>query len=448
MYQTCMFCNEPLGANEVVETFPVGRRLAFDAAKGRLWVVCRNCERWNLTPLEERWEAVEDCEKLFRGTRIRTSTENIGLAKHPEGLELVRIGEPLRPEFAAWRYGDQFGRRRRRQVIVWTSVGVAFVGGVAVSSSLLAGGFLAGLAGGFLAGLVAGAPQGAIQAWNNAKQTARFAWVPDTRNGRMSVFDPEGGFVESFPFADGNFNWIWNGAMVDGSRIYRPGRTGNRRLLRVFDLTMKQVDSLPLPSDDPEDEEFDPTSQPGAFYQELDGGYMAYSIPFYANEVRYLDRQGVFWSSRGGDPAYRFKRWQPGGDTTLLVETRRPPVGVPTIERDSVIDMMRQMVSNMGVGEWDWSRVPTVKPAVEAIFESVEGNLWIRTPAADGGVLFDVYSRDGAYLGTASLGPGLTLFDRVAPVVRGELAWLVVTDEFDVNYVVRARIAPANQSPA
>ena len=170
-----MFCNEPLGANEVVETFPVGRRLAFDAAKGRLWVVCRNCERWNLTPLEERWEAVEDCEKLFRGTRIRTSTENIGLAKHPEGLELVRIGEPLRPEFAAWRYGDQFGRRRRRQVIVWTSVGVAFVGGVAVSSSLLAGGFLAGLAGGFLAGLVAGAPQGAIQAWNNAKQTARFA---------------------------------------------------------------------------------------------------------------------------------------------------------------------------------------------------------------------------------------------------------------------------------
>jgi hypothetical protein len=24
-----------------------------------LWVVCRHCERWNLSPLEERWEAVE-----------------------------------------------------------------------------------------------------------------------------------------------------------------------------------------------------------------------------------------------------------------------------------------------------------------------------------------------------------------------------------------------------
>ena len=127
MYQTCMFCKKPLGANEVVETFPVGRRLAFDAAKGRLWVVCRTCQRWNLTPLEERWEAVETCEKLFRGTRIRTSSENIGLARHPEGLELVRIGKPLRPEFAAWRYGDQFGRRRRRTIRVPTGMSAGSV---------------------------------------------------------------------------------------------------------------------------------------------------------------------------------------------------------------------------------------------------------------------------------------------------------------------------------
>ena len=30
MYTTCMFCNKPLGTNQVVETFPVGRRLAFE----------------------------------------------------------------------------------------------------------------------------------------------------------------------------------------------------------------------------------------------------------------------------------------------------------------------------------------------------------------------------------------------------------------------------------
>ena len=101
MYSTCLFCKTDLGANEAIEHFPVGRRLAFDAAKGRLWVVCRKCERWNLTPVEERWEAIEECERAYRGTKLRASTDQIGLARLSEGLELVRIGQPLRPEFAA-----------------------------------------------------------------------------------------------------------------------------------------------------------------------------------------------------------------------------------------------------------------------------------------------------------------------------------------------------------
>jgi len=97
MYATCLFCNRPLGANESIEHFPVGRRLAFDSAKGRLWVVCPSCERWNLTPLEERWEAIEEAERLYRGTRLRVATDQIGLARLRDGTELVRIGEPLRP---------------------------------------------------------------------------------------------------------------------------------------------------------------------------------------------------------------------------------------------------------------------------------------------------------------------------------------------------------------
>jgi hypothetical protein len=131
MYSTCLFCNSDLGSNEVIERFPVGRRLAFDASKGRLWVVCRKCERWNLTPLEERWEAIEDCERIFSETRLRASTDNIGLAKLREGLELVRIGNALRPEMAAWRYGDQFGRRRRKHILL-SGAAIAAVGGIVV----------------------------------------------------------------------------------------------------------------------------------------------------------------------------------------------------------------------------------------------------------------------------------------------------------------------------
>ena len=98
-----MFCHASLGNNEAIEHLPVGRRLAFDAAKGRLWAVCRDCERWNLSPLEERWEAIEECERLFRDTKLRVSTENIGLARLKEGTTLVRIGDPQRP--VRWRRG-------------------------------------------------------------------------------------------------------------------------------------------------------------------------------------------------------------------------------------------------------------------------------------------------------------------------------------------------------
>ena len=136
MYSTCLFCTSQLGRNEAIEHFPVGRRLAFDGAKGRLWVVCRKCERWNLTPLEERWEAIEECEKAFGATRLRVSTDHVGLARLRDGTELVRIGAPQRPEMAAWRYGDQFGRRRRKQYAL-AAGGVVAAGAVLVTGSVL-----------------------------------------------------------------------------------------------------------------------------------------------------------------------------------------------------------------------------------------------------------------------------------------------------------------------
>jgi len=110
MYTTCLFCHVDLGANHFLPTFPVGRRLAFDPKKGRLWVICTRCGRWNLTPLEERWEAIDESERLFRGTRLRMSTDNVGLARFRDAFELVRIGPALLPEIASWRYGMRLSR--------------------------------------------------------------------------------------------------------------------------------------------------------------------------------------------------------------------------------------------------------------------------------------------------------------------------------------------------
>jgi len=159
MYSTCLFCKRDLGRNEMLSEFPVGSRLAFDSTKGRLWVVCRACERWNLTPIEERWEAVEQAERHYQGTRRRASSDHVGLARLPDGTELVRIGEPLRPEFAAWRYGDQFGRRRTRQIILagagLAAIGTGVIGGAVAGASFVA---LSGVIGQVAQNLVYGSP--------------------------------------------------------------------------------------------------------------------------------------------------------------------------------------------------------------------------------------------------------------------------------------------------
>ena len=133
MYSTCLFCSGTLGTNEAIDGFPVGRRVAFDSWKGRLWAVCGRCGRWNLAPLEERWEAVEQAERLFVDSRSRIHSENIGLARLPDGTHLVRVGKAVPGEIAAWRYGTQLVSRRNRNLAV---TGAVVAGAVAVTAGL------------------------------------------------------------------------------------------------------------------------------------------------------------------------------------------------------------------------------------------------------------------------------------------------------------------------
>jgi hypothetical protein len=137
VYDHCYVCERSLGRNEVIAAMPVGRRLAFDPERGRLWVVCPRCGEWNLTPLEERWEAIEACERRFAAASVRASSAHVGLA-HTPGLDLLRLASAaLRDELANWRYGTRLRRRQRRAALLFSAAGVA--GGAAIGGALLAG---------------------------------------------------------------------------------------------------------------------------------------------------------------------------------------------------------------------------------------------------------------------------------------------------------------------
>jgi hypothetical protein len=98
----------------LLEDFPVGKRLAYDPARGLLWAVCARCGRWNLAPLQEdeRWRSIEQLEQHFSSVPTRASSNGIGIAEVAGGASLVRVGDAPWPEFAAWRYGRRFIRRR------------------------------------------------------------------------------------------------------------------------------------------------------------------------------------------------------------------------------------------------------------------------------------------------------------------------------------------------
>jgi hypothetical protein len=134
VYRTCIFCSADLGTNDALEAFPVSKSIAFDGWKGRLWAICPRCARWNLAPLEERWEAVEMADRLFTDARLRVQSENVGMAKLRDGTRLIRIGKALPGEMAAWRYGDQLVKRRKHYLLVTgaaVAAGVAILGGFA-----------------------------------------------------------------------------------------------------------------------------------------------------------------------------------------------------------------------------------------------------------------------------------------------------------------------------
>lgn len=203
MYRTCLFCHNDLDSNEVVEQFTVGRRLAFDVDRGRLWVVCPHCERWNLSPLEERWEAIEACERRFRGERLRMQTGEIGMARLREGLELIRVGRPLRPEFAAWRYGDQLGRRMRRGL---ARIGAGTVAAGALTGAVAASGLLAGAALAFPPVLLAVGGWGAVL-YANMRGRLRSFRVPGGDGQTHTVFGADLRETTLRP-GDGEEGWI------------------------------------------------------------------------------------------------------------------------------------------------------------------------------------------------------------------------------------------------
>ena len=133
MFTHCLVCHTPFPSNEELEYFSTSTRVAYDAVRGRLWAVCRSCKRWSLAPIEERWEVLEELEKLVTDrARLLSQTDNVALLR-VGNLDIVRVGRANLTEEAWWRYGRELTQRKEKhnklKFIGTAAAGAAILGG-------------------------------------------------------------------------------------------------------------------------------------------------------------------------------------------------------------------------------------------------------------------------------------------------------------------------------
>lgn len=114
MFTRCIRCQRSLGENTELAHLRVGRRIAFDSSNGRVWVVCTRCDQWNLVPIEERWEALDECVRLAATAEARGTGTELGIAQTTSGLELLPVGGLSDADIATRRYRRRLSARQSR----------------------------------------------------------------------------------------------------------------------------------------------------------------------------------------------------------------------------------------------------------------------------------------------------------------------------------------------
>jgi len=109
----CLFCHSPFRDGWRFGGLPPAWRIAFDSGRGRIWVVCDSCFRWNLWPPEEQGGALHALERVAadRGQTL-VRTDNITLLAVGDVI-LIRVGNATLHERTWWRYGREVLTREK-----------------------------------------------------------------------------------------------------------------------------------------------------------------------------------------------------------------------------------------------------------------------------------------------------------------------------------------------
>lgn len=245
--------------------------------------------------------------------------------------------------------------------------------------------------------------------------------IQDGRLGRVTRMTLDGKVTSSF-LAKSNSGGM--GIDLDGTgRVPVPVFDGKSRYWAFYSAAGKALDSLKLP-------EASPTQQ-WSFGTE--GGYGSQSIPYGSYNLYRLLRDGLVLYGNTGSHQFLITR---NGRDTVRIFGRSGVLGtlIPDSLRESAFKQATQNPALRAVAKA--SDIPKRHTVWSGLHEDGSGNFWIFSGSYwDSAHRFDVYTRDGRYLGAVPLA-----FSSAQVAVLGDRIGVIDTDADDLPRIRIYRI--------
>lgn len=269
-------------------------------------------------------------------------------------------------------------------------------------------------------------------------------WVQDHGKWAMIGITTEGEEVGRYQMPVRSYGYMWSGTIDQAGRLWKPdSHTDEERSFPPETGLQEGSIRLYFKWYDPDTEAADSVYLGEARYRTHvarndRGGHSYRGVPFEPGKVTVVDPEGGFWHAHSS--AYRIARLDERGDTAFVVEADVPPLSVTDADRSAFVEgMLEYDPDARGRAEELLSYAREVKPVIERLTVDDLGRLWVDRVVPRGErPLYDVFQRDGTYLGSVRLG-----FEpnRYLPLrIRDGRLYALVQDELDIPFIVRAQV--------
>jgi hypothetical protein len=278
----------------------------------------------------------------------------------------------------------------------------------------------------------------------------------DPGNARITVYSADGQALDTWPLRGGYFTSRPLYADTAGrvyTQIWGTAEDNERyTALQPFATDGTPGDSIAIPEWD-----FEPASI--TFSGERIS--LMNNVPFTPRVHWSFSPFGYFVG--GVSTSYSLDLFRPGDDVLRIQRVLEPtPVdgGEKDAARMGIIRSFRQYGPDW---QWNGPGIPDVKPPFQDITVGRDGRIWVQLhrpgylaePADPSDpssadewaepVVWDVFEPDGTYLGQIAAPEGFQTGPE--PVFDGDQVWAITTDDLDVEYLTRFRIARAGGGP-